>query len=256
MFLYPPTLPPLDSYPHPMTTPPATPPTPHAPPHHEPHPLYGAALTAAPLLTAGALYLGLSRMGRDMISPMKRPLMAAGGLALGAGALGLGGLGYLGYRGLKSISEPERDNRGAPVPYPPQQMQPYTQQAMLPLQKLSFEKRALLSGALRSFGSYAARNPEDALALTHALDESLKGAVRGGVVGGVGGYLMADPGQEEDLALRGALLGAGAGAIHRGATRGMEAADALATPRGKLLAARRLQQLSSGGRALSEALDY
>jgi hypothetical protein len=121
---------------------------------------------------------------------------------------------------------------------------------------LSAEKRAYLSGALRGFGSYAARNPDDALALTHLMDESLKGGLKGALIGGAGGYLAGEEGREEDTALRGALLGAGFGAIHRGATKGMEMRDLLRTPEGARAAARRLRQLSEGGRSLSESLDY
>ena len=58
-------------------------------------------------------------------------------------------------------------------------------------------KLALLRGALKSFGSYAAKNPDDALSLTHGLDQSLKGALVGGAVGGVGGSLAADPSDED-----------------------------------------------------------
>jgi hypothetical protein len=122
------------------------------------------------------------------------------------------------------------------------------------MRPLSFEKRALLRGSLRSFGNYAARNPDDALALTHAIDQAAKGGLKGALIGGAGGYAIAPEGEEEDMALRGALLGGGLNALRTGALAGDELSDALRDPRVRARMSGRLRDLQSGGALLGRAM--
>ena len=122
------------------------------------------------------------------------------------------------------------------------------------MRPLSLEKRAFLRGSLRTFGNYAARNPDDALALTHAVDQSVKGGLKGALIGGAGGYAVADEGQEGDMALRGALLGGGANALRRGAMGGDELSSALRDPKIRARMAGRLRDLQSGGALLGRSM--
>jgi len=130
------------------------------------------------------------------------------------------------------------------------------------MRPLSFEKRALLRGALRQYANAAAKSPEDILAMTHALDEASQGALRGGLVGALGGYAIAPEGEEEDMALRGLALGAGANALRRGiagsgkARQTLQALEAAPHSPEALEMRRRLRALQQGGAAISDALDY
>lgn len=123
------------------------------------------------------------------------------------------------------------------------------------MRPLSFEKRALLRGSLRSFGNYAARNPDDALTLTHAIDQATKGGLKGALIGGAGGYAIAPEGEEEDMALRGALLGGGINAARRGYLGGKEMSEALQNPALRARLEHRLHALRSGGASISRALE-
>ena len=123
------------------------------------------------------------------------------------------------------------------------------------MRPLSREKIALLRGSLRSFGNYAARNPDDALVLTHAIDQAARGGLKGGLIGGIGGYAIAPEGQEEEMALRGALLGGGINAARRGYLGGRDLTDALQDPVIRARLEPRLQALRSSGASLSRALE-
>ena len=128
------------------------------------------------------------------------------------------------------------------------------------MRPLPFEKRALLRGALRSYGNLAAKSPEDAIALAHSLDQAARGGLRGALAGGIGGYAIAPEGEEGDMALRGAILTGTANALRHG-YRGGESMhryaknlESMAPGRERRELRRRLQQLREGGAALSDAL--
>lgn len=120
--------------------------------------------------------------------------------------------------------------------------------------RLLHEKRALLRGALRGFSGLAARDPDAAYALTKAVDQGTKNALIGALTGGVGGYAIADEGDEEEMALRGALLGGGVNAL-RGLYQGGSAASAaLRDPRSRAQLGGQLRDLQLGGSALGRGL--